>query len=139
MILDRVHLPHARFFFIGGSPAWRAGRGDVLVLHEPTATASTAVLAASGEFDSDTVCCLCEALDCVCTTQTQRIMLDLTCVTFGDCVLLGARHRCTRLILLGPLAGPVRKVLELTGTRKLFQIEPGYSPDPTINTFRTLQ
>ncbi|MFF5638188.1 hypothetical protein [Streptomyces sp. NPDC012825] len=71
--------------------------------------------------------------------QMQPIMLDLTRVTFGDCALVDARHRCTRLILLGPLTGPVRKPLELTDSRKPFQIEPGYSPDPTTSTFKTLQ
>ncbi|WP_435975575.1 STAS domain-containing protein [Streptomyces sp. Qhu_M48] len=114
-----------RLVLVEGLPAWRAVKDEALVCYEPSASPATVVLSAYGEFDADTVACLHEAVVSVCTAQTDRVLLDLTGVTFAAPAfvdeLLAARHRC-HLILVGPLPRPVRLVLEAVGVRSLFHI-----------------
>ncbi|MFD9245973.1 STAS domain-containing protein [Streptomyces sp. NPDC059556] len=115
-----------RLVLVSGMPAWRSASGAALVRYEPSASPATVTLSASGEFDADSVDCLHEAVACVCTPQTERILLDLTGVTFADSAfvseLLATRHRCPRLILVGPLPTVVSLVLDAAGVRGVFHI-----------------
>jgi anti-anti-sigma factor len=84
------------------------------------------VLHLSGEFDADTVNCLTEAVGSACTSRTERLLLDLTEVAFADSGFIHALSEADalpgRLVLIGPLSPPLRRVLDLTGTRERFHI-----------------
>jgi len=105
---------------------WQSRFGDATVRHLPSRNPATAVLVLAGEFDAESVVCLSEALDAVCTPQTERVLLDLAGVEFGDAAfvhaLTTAHHSSPRLLLAGPLTRPVRRVFDLTGTRQLFHV-----------------
>ncbi|MFE5618301.1 STAS domain-containing protein [Streptomyces sp. NPDC056524] len=79
-----------------------------------------------GEFDADTVGCLREAIESVRSSRTERMLLDLTEVTFGDAAfvqeLADAHGQLGRLVLIGPLTSPVGRLLDVTGTRGRFHI-----------------
>ncbi|MFE5969922.1 STAS domain-containing protein [Streptomyces sp. NPDC056463] len=102
------------------SPVWQDATGHALVRYAPTGSPTTSALHLSGEFDAHTVGCLHEAIGAVRTSQTERLLLDLTGVTFGDAAFvreLSATHDLQlRLVLIGPLPSPVRLVLDITGT-----------------------
>ncbi|MFE5940310.1 STAS domain-containing protein [Streptomyces sp. NPDC056470] len=117
MTPDRTrHLP----------PVWQDATGHALVRYASTGSPTTAALHLSGEFDAHTVGCLHEAIGVVRTSRTERLLLDLTGVTFGDAAFvreLSATHDLpARLVLIGPLPSPVRLVLDVTGTRGRFHI-----------------
>ncbi|MFE5628751.1 STAS domain-containing protein [Streptomyces sp. NPDC056470] len=108
------------------NPAWQDATGHAFVRYAPTGSPATAVLHLSGEFDADTVGCLHEALDSVRSWRAERLLLDLTEVEFADVAfvheLSDAHDRPGRLVLVGPLTSPVRRILALTGTRARFHI-----------------
>ncbi|MFC7969372.1 STAS domain-containing protein, partial [Streptomyces cinereoruber] len=87
------------------------------------------MLLLSSGFDAESTVCLREALDAVHTPQVERLLLHLAGAGFGDSAFLheltAARRRSGRLVLVGPLTGAVRRVLDLTGTRELFDIALG--------------
>lgn len=60
------------------------------------------------------------------SSQTERLLMDLTEVTFADAAFvheLAATHDLPgRLVLIGPLTSPVRRLLDITGTRGRFHI-----------------
>ncbi|MFF9851405.1 STAS domain-containing protein [Streptomyces litmocidini] len=93
---------------------------------ENTGSSATWLLSASGEFDVDTIDCLHDALTAAQEAGAERILLDLADVVFGDCAflheLVRAHHGPSRLVLVGPLPGQIRRLLELTGTYRLFRI-----------------
>ncbi|MER5967768.1 STAS domain-containing protein [Streptomyces sp. NPDC002057] len=124
--------PSPRLVLVSGLPGWRAVNGEALVCYEPSASPATVVLSAYGEFDSDSVDCFREAITGVCTTQTERVLLELTGVTFADSAfvneLLAARDRC-RLILVGPLPRPVRRLLKAAGVLSFFHIALDDGPE----------
>ncbi|MFF9914786.1 STAS domain-containing protein [Streptomyces sp. NPDC013457] len=109
-----------------GAPTWQPTVGRASVRLVRTGCPTTAVLHLYGEFDTGTVECLHAAIASVCTTRTRRLLLDLTEVTFADSAfvhaLSQAEKRTERLVLIGPLTSSVRRVLDVTGTRKLFHI-----------------
>ncbi|WP_158710578.1 STAS domain-containing protein [Streptomyces flavochromogenes] len=121
---------YLRQFLHAGAPAWESGDGAAMV-RWPTGSLATVLLSATGEFDVDSVACLREAFDCAWTGQTERILLDVTRVEFADAAfiheLLDTRHRAGRLVLVGPVPRPVRKLLETTG-HAIFSISPWRSP-----------
>ncbi|MFI6149684.1 STAS domain-containing protein [Streptomyces sp. NPDC051109] len=89
------------------------------------AEADTAcVVACSGEFDQDTVGLLQAACEGE-TNGASPLVLDVKNVTFADSSFLNAliRLRNTRpLALEGPLPDQLHRLLDLTGTRALFDI-----------------
>lgn len=100
---------------------WRPVNGAALVRYEPSASPATVTLSASGELDTDSVDCLHEAITCVCTAQTERVLLDLTAVSAFVNEPLSVCHRC-HLILVGPLPRAVCLALDAAGVRSLFHI-----------------
>ncbi|MFI1717495.1 STAS domain-containing protein [Streptomyces litmocidini] len=104
----------------------RSPSGVATVTREPTASAGTWLLSARGEFDGDTLPCPHGALRVVRAARAGRIALDLSGVTFGDSSflqkLIAARRRPGRLLLVGPLAGQIRRLLELTGTDRVLDL-----------------
>ncbi|MEU2653756.1 STAS domain-containing protein [Streptomyces sp. NPDC007325] len=115
-----------RLHLFDGAPAWRPDEGDALVRYAPACCPTTAALVLSGEFDADTVPCLHEALDAVRTPQIELVLLDVAAVRFGDSAFVHAltdtRSRPERHILIGPLAGPLARLFDLTGTRHTFDV-----------------
>ncbi|MEU2233408.1 STAS domain-containing protein [Streptomyces vietnamensis] len=109
-----------------GPYTYRSPNGVAGVRREPTASAGTWLLSAQGEFDRDTLPCLHSALCAARRARAERIALDLSGVTFGDSSflqeLIEARRRPGRLLLVGPLAGQIRRLLELTGTDHVFDL-----------------
>ncbi|MET9949922.1 STAS domain-containing protein [Streptomyces sp. NPDC006339] len=105
---------------------YRTPDGCARVQYEATGSASTWLLCASGEFDGDTVRALREALADARDAGAERILLDLSRVTFGDSSflheLLKAHYGPGRLVLVGPLGSQVRRLFELTGTLRLFHV-----------------
>ncbi|MFJ3770013.1 STAS domain-containing protein [Streptomyces sp. NPDC090082] len=88
----------------------------------------TAILRASGEFDTDSIGCLTRALADARSDRASLIRLDLSGVTFGDSTFLNALLRANRppplLVLTRPLPDPLRHLLALTGTTALFTYDP---------------
>ncbi|WP_306313053.1 STAS domain-containing protein [Streptomyces hydrogenans] len=119
-------VPRARLHLIDGAPAWHSDEGDALVRYAPAGCPTTAALVLAGEFDADTTPCLHEALDAVRTPQIELVLLDVAAVRFGDSALLheltDTRSRPERHILIGPLPGPIARLLDITGTRHAFEI-----------------
>ncbi|MFF5973358.1 STAS domain-containing protein [Streptomyces sp. NPDC012769] len=105
---------------------YRTPDGCARVRHETTGSATTWLLCAAGEFDSDTVRALHQALTDAQDAGAERILLDLSRVTFGDSSflheLLKAHYGPGRLVLVGPLTNQVRRLFELTGTLRLFHL-----------------
>ncbi|MGW0118550.1 STAS domain-containing protein [Streptomyces sp. NPDC003327] len=117
-------VPHV--FLSEGRRAYRAPTGSALVRRERTALAATWLLCASGEFDSETVVCLHEALSDARHARAERVLLDVSQVTFGDSSFLDelvrAHYAPGRLVLVGPLTRQVRRLLDMTGTRDVFHV-----------------
>ncbi|GAA3398622.1 STAS domain-containing protein [Streptomyces roseoviridis] len=113
-------------FLAPGRRTYRTADGSARVQHEVVGPAGTWLLCAAGEFDSDSVGALHEALGDARRAGAERILLDLSRVTFGDSVflheLLKAHDGPGRLVLVGPLTGQVRRLFELTGTLRLFRL-----------------
>ncbi|MET7759263.1 STAS domain-containing protein [Streptomyces sp. NPDC005389] len=118
--------PRTPLHFIDGVPAWRPDGGDALVRYAPVGSPTTAALVLTGEFDADTVPCLHEALEAVRTPQIELVLLDLAAVRFGDSAFVHAltdtQCRPERHVLIGPLPGPLARLLDLTGTRHALDI-----------------
>lgn len=125
MTRDRVP-PRTQHSSADRNPAWQDATAHARVRYAPTGCPTTAVLHLSGEFDADTAGCLREAIDWVRSSRTERLLLDLTEVTFGDAAFvqeLADTHDLPgRLVLIGPLTSPVRRLLDVTGTRHRFHI-----------------
>ncbi|MER7515564.1 STAS domain-containing protein [Streptomyces sp. NPDC126499] len=113
-------------FLSSGRRTYRTPDGCARVQHESVGSAGTWLLCAAGEFDSDTVGALREALADAQHAGAERILLDLSRVTFGDSTflheLLKAHYGPGRLVLVGPLTSQVRRLFELTGTLRLFHL-----------------
>ncbi|WP_225803178.1 STAS domain-containing protein [Streptomyces sp. NK15101] len=109
-----------------GPHTCRSPGGVATVTREPTASAGTWLLSARGEFDRDTLPCLHSALCAARRARAGRIVLDLSGATFGDSSflqeLIEAHRRPGRLLLVGPLAGQIRRLLELTGMDRVFDL-----------------
>ncbi|MFE5964639.1 STAS domain-containing protein [Streptomyces sp. NPDC056463] len=118
--------PRTQHFSADSIPAWQDATGHALVRYAPTGSPTTAVLHLIGEFDADTMGCLHEAIWAVRFSQTERLLMDLTEVTFADAAfvheLAATRDLPGRLVLIGPLTSPVRRLLDITGTRGRFHI-----------------
>ncbi|WP_234315259.1 STAS domain-containing protein [Streptomyces globisporus] len=112
--------------------------GHAQVRRENTGSAATWLLSASGEFDVDTIDCLHDALTAARKAHAERILLDLADVVFGDSTflheLVRAHRGPSRLVLVGPLPGRLRRLFELTGTYPLFHIalDGDDTPDPEV-------
>ncbi|MFG3042502.1 STAS domain-containing protein [Streptomyces sp. NPDC048330] len=98
--------------------------GGTGVHRRATRLDGAALLYAIGEFDVGSVACLRQALADAHDDQATSIRLDLTGVTFGDAAFLDTlvhtRQGPGRLILLGPVPPPIRRLLDLTRTTHLF-------------------
>ncbi|MEE1820025.1 STAS domain-containing protein [Streptomyces sp. SP18ES09] len=101
--------------------------GGAGVYRQTTGSDGTAPLQATGEFDTDSVTCLRQALADAIADGATCVRVDLTSITFGDIALvdtlLHAQEGPVRLALAGPLPRHVRHLLELTGTTGLFHVE----------------
>ncbi|OKK22928.1 hypothetical protein AMK16_02090 [Streptomyces sp. CB00455] len=79
----------------------------------------------AGEFDLDTLGSLQAALDAGENAGAERVVVDVTRVTFADSsvlnLLLGA-HRALPLVLAGPLPDRLAHVLEVTCTDRVFTV-----------------
>ncbi|MGW6414978.1 STAS domain-containing protein [Streptomyces sp. NPDC055055] len=88
----------------------------------------TAILRASGEFDTDSVGCLARALADARNDGASLIRLDLAGVTFGDSTFLNTLLRANQppsvLVLAGPLPEHLHRLFVLTGTTSLFSYDP---------------
>ncbi|GAA0592567.1 STAS domain-containing protein [Streptomyces crystallinus] len=82
----------------------------------------TALVRVMGEVDIEAVPLLDDVLH---PSGAQRIIVDLSGLAFGDCmllsVLLRARQR-TELTLVGPLPAAVQRLFDLTDTTSAFTI-----------------
>ncbi|SEB66585.1 STAS domain-containing protein [Streptomyces sp. TLI_105] len=114
---------------VGGGrphPVYGAKSGHARVRRESTGSPATWLLSASGEFDVDTIDCLRDALTAARKAHAERILLDLADVVFGDSTflheLVRAHRGPSRLVLVGPLPGQLRRLFEMTGTYRLFHI-----------------
>ncbi|MFC9388655.1 STAS domain-containing protein [Streptomyces venezuelae] len=118
--------PRARLHLIDGVPAWRPHVGDALVRYAPVGCPATAALVLTGAFDADTTPSLREALEAVRNPQIELVLLDLAAVRFGDAAfvreLTDTQCRPERHILIGPLPGPIARLLDITGTRHAFDV-----------------
>ncbi|MEU6882479.1 STAS domain-containing protein [Streptomyces sp. NPDC046712] len=105
--------------------------GAAQVTLDHTSSSWEYVLRASGEFDLETVGCLQLALHAVPQTPAGRTVIDVSGVTFGDSsflhVLIGAHFQQNRLTIAGPLPTELRRLFELTGTLRMFDIVPHYA------------
>ncbi|BAU84424.1 hypothetical protein SLA_3516 [Streptomyces laurentii] len=105
---------------------YRAVNGYARVERAGSETPSTWFLRAAGEFDSDTVPCLREALGDARRDDAERILLDVSRVGFGDSTFLDALVEARRgpagLVLVGPLPFQIRRLFEITGTLRLFPL-----------------
>ncbi|MFJ4675438.1 MULTISPECIES: STAS domain-containing protein [unclassified Kitasatospora] len=88
------------------------------------------VLHLSGDLDHDSERELAEAVDAAVTRSTGALVLDVSAVTFADSsalrtlVLTQQRTEAAggALVLLGPLAPVVRRLLEITSTDGYFTV-----------------
>ncbi|WP_158585338.1 STAS domain-containing protein [Kitasatospora sp. SolWspMP-SS2h] len=88
------------------------------------------VLHLSGDLDHDSERELAEAVDAAVTRSTGALVLDVSAVTFADSsalrtlVLTQQRTEAAGgvLVLLGPLAPVVRRLLEITSTDGYFTV-----------------
>ncbi|MFB7234982.1 STAS domain-containing protein [Streptomyces sp. NPDC056269] len=101
--------------------------GGAGVYRQVTGPDGTALLQATGEFDTDSVTCLRQALADAIDEGATRVRIDLTTIAFGDVtlvdILLHAQQGPARVVLAGPLPGHLRRLFELTGTTGLFHVE----------------
>ncbi|WP_256096992.1 STAS domain-containing protein [Streptomyces agglomeratus] len=85
----------------------------------------TRVIVCSGEFDMETEGALRQALDTAHRDGTTLTVVDLAGVSFADSsmlnTLIGAHNR-QPLVLAGPLAQQVIRLLEVTGTDSFFHL-----------------
>ncbi|MFB6893225.1 STAS domain-containing protein [Kitasatospora sp. NPDC056327] len=96
----------------------------------PPGPGRTAVLRLSGDLDYDTGQELTESLDAALADRPDVLAVDLSAVTFADSFalrLLVLAHRRLEesggaMVLVGPLATPVRRLLEITATDGHFTI-----------------
>ncbi|MGW6418994.1 STAS domain-containing protein [Streptomyces sp. NPDC055055] len=97
------------------------------VYRRKTRADGTALLQATGEFDADSSGCLRQALSDARDTGADCVQLDLSAVTFGDSVfvhvLAHASTDSARLVLAGPLPGPLNRLFDLTGTTRVFHFD----------------
>ncbi|MEU9852445.1 STAS domain-containing protein [Streptomyces sp. NPDC047974] len=114
--------------FVASGPHAYKSRGVATVARDPSAPPDTWLLVVRGEFDRDTLPCLRAALDDAYGADAERIVLDLSGVTFGDSSflneLLEAHGRPGRLVLAGPFTGQIRRLFELTGTDGVLALVP---------------
>lgn len=85
----------------------------------------TRVIVCSGEFDIDTEGSLRRALDTAHGDGMTRTVVDLAGVSFADSCLLNTlirAHNRQFLVLAGPLAQQVIRLLEITGTHTFFNL-----------------
>ncbi|MER7521224.1 STAS domain-containing protein [Streptomyces sp. NPDC126499] len=105
---------------------YRAPSGTAWVVRESSPAPGTVVLAASGEFDVETVGCLHHALAEARLEGSREVVLDVSRVGFGDSSflheLVSAHFAGHRLVLAGPLPRQLRQLFALTGTLGLFTI-----------------
>ncbi|MFI8828553.1 STAS domain-containing protein [Streptomyces sp. NPDC053431] len=120
-------VPHA--FLSDGVRGYRSADGAAFVRRESSGSGATWILCAVGEFDSESVSCLREALLDARQDGCDRILLDLSGVTFGDSSflheLIRSHHGPGRLVLVGPMTDQIRRLFEITGTLRLFHIALG--------------
>ncbi|MFF3775816.1 STAS domain-containing protein [Streptomyces sp. NPDC002232] len=101
--------------------------GGAGVYRQVTGPDGTALVQATGEFDTDSVACLRQAFADAIDEGATCLRVDLTAIAFGDVALvdalLHAQDGPARLVLVGPLSGYLRRLFELTGTTDLFHVE----------------
>ncbi|MFB6634893.1 STAS domain-containing protein [Streptomyces sp. NPDC056362] len=101
--------------------------GGAGVYRQVTGPDGTALLQATGEFDTDSVSCLRQAVADALDDGATCVRIDLTSIAFGDVALVDALLRAqggaARIVLGGPLPGHLRRLFELTGTTGLFHVE----------------
>lgn len=88
------------------------------------------VVVCSGEFDLDTTGKLAAACDGD-AAAARLLVLDVTGVTFADSSFLNVLIRLNNsrsLVLEGPLAHQLERLLEMTGALALFTIRDGHTP-----------
>lgn len=114
--------------FMASGPHAYKSRGVATVTRDPSAPPDAWLLIVRGEFDRDTLPCLRAALDDAHAADPERIVLDLSGVTFGDSSflneLLEAHRRPGQLVLVGPFTGQIRHLFELTGTDAVLTLAP---------------
>lgn len=114
--------------FVASGPHTYRSRGVATVTRDLSAPPDTWLLVVRGEFDRDTLPCLRAALDDAGAADAERIVLDLSGVTFGDSSflneLLVAHGRPGQLVLVGPFTGQIRRLFELTGTDVVLTLAP---------------
>ncbi len=85
----------------------------------------TRVIVCEGEFDIDSQAVLRQALKTAHSDGVTRTVVDLAGVSFADSSMLNtliqAHHR-QHLVLAGPLAPQVTRLLEVSGTYALFTV-----------------
>lgn len=102
--------------------------GAAAVTLEHTGSSEEYILRAVGEFDIDTVSCLYSALREIPQTPSGRTIIDVSEVAFGDSAFLHALIRAhfqpPILIIAGSLPSELRRLFQLTGTLRMFNISP---------------
>ncbi|MFD8211493.1 STAS domain-containing protein [Streptomyces sp. NPDC059695] len=120
---------------VGRSTALRAGPACT---GKTTGPGGTALLQATGEFDTDSVTCLHQALADAIDEGATCLRVDLASIAFGDVALvdtlLRAQEGPARLVMVGPLSGYLRRLFELTGTTGLFTSKPEADVEPGFTT-----
>ncbi|MCX2185300.1 STAS domain-containing protein [Streptomyces sp. SKN60] len=105
---------------------YRASAGTAWVVREPSPAPGTVVLAATGEFDVDTIDCLRRALTEARHSGCRQTVLDISQIGFGDSSflheLLTAHFAHGRLVLAGPVPRQLKQLFAMTGTLRLFTI-----------------
>ncbi|MGW6824247.1 STAS domain-containing protein [Streptomyces sp. NPDC055005] len=101
-------------------------QGEQQLLTLPDQNDAIRVIVCAGEFDQRTLGPLHEAGNAALTDPTiQRIVLDVSRITFADSSMLNEMFRLRRagdLVLVGPLPPSLARVLELTQAFPLFHI-----------------
>ncbi|MFB6633618.1 STAS domain-containing protein [Streptomyces sp. NPDC056362] len=101
--------------------------GGAGMYRQMTGPDGTALLQATGEYDTDSVTCLRQALADALDEGATCVRIDLTTIAFGDVslvdTLLHARNGAAGIVLAGPLPSHLRRLFELTGTTDLFHVE----------------
>ncbi|MFF3015384.1 STAS domain-containing protein [Streptomyces sp. NPDC057939] len=101
-------------------------RGEQQVLALPDQNDAIRVIVCAGEFDQRTLGPVHEAGTAALTDPAiQRIVLDVSRITFADSSMLNEMFRLRRgsdLILVGPLPTSLHRVLELTQALPLFPV-----------------